>query len=89
MGRRNVDRVPISFYRASVATVADMQRECWDVVSKCNTCGLIMAVDLDLVAWRSGAKTRRHAPAPSCRRAPLRHAQGLDGSDTLQDQDPR
>lgn len=68
MGRRNVDRVPISFYRATVATVADMQRERWDVISKCATCGLMMAVDLDLVAWRSGAKTVLWNRKARCRR---------------------
>ena len=70
MGRRNVDRVPISFYRASVATVADMQRERWDVISKCTMCGPMMPVDLDLdlVAWRSGAKTILWNRKARCRR---------------------
>ncbi|HEX4197591.1 MAG TPA: hypothetical protein VHZ26_09115 [Caulobacteraceae bacterium] len=57
MGRRNADRIPISYYRRAVATVADMLREHWEVISKCNSCGLMMPVDLDLIAWRSGART--------------------------------
>jgi hypothetical protein len=57
MGRRNIERIPIGYFRATVVTVADMQRTRWDVISKCAACGLMMPVDLDLVAWRSGAKT--------------------------------
>jgi hypothetical protein len=68
MGRRNADRVSISFWRASVATVADMQRHGWEVISKCTTCGLMMPVDLDLIAWRSGAKTVLWNRKARCRR---------------------
>ncbi len=57
MGRRNADRIAISNFRRAVATVADMLRERWEVISKCNSCGLMMPVNLDVIAWRSGAKT--------------------------------
>jgi hypothetical protein len=68
MGRRNVDRVPINHYRAAAATVADMQRLGWEVVSKCAACGLMMPVDLDLIALRSGAKTVLWNRKARCRR---------------------
>ena len=57
MGRKNIERVHISHFRLRVATVADMQAAEWQVISKCGTCGLMMTVDLDLIAWRTGPKT--------------------------------
>jgi hypothetical protein len=68
VGRKNIDRIPIAHFRARVVTVADMQRERWDVVSKCSACGLMMPVDLDLVAWRTGAKTVLWNRRARCRR---------------------
>ena len=50
MGHKNPDRVPLSYRRVRCETVADMQAQGWDVVSKCRTCGLTMQVDLDLIA---------------------------------------
>jgi hypothetical protein len=44
---------------------------------------------IDAMQERAGPEARRHAHSPSHRRARLRHAQGLDGSDPLQDPDPR
>jgi hypothetical protein len=57
VGRKNVDRVHISHFRHRVATVADMQDQRWDVISKCRVCGLMMAVDLALITKHSGPKT--------------------------------
>jgi hypothetical protein len=57
VGRRNIDRVHISEFRNRVATVADMQSQRWDVISKCRVCGLMMAVDLVLIARTTGPKT--------------------------------
>jgi hypothetical protein len=68
MGRRNIDRVPISFYRSSVATVADMQRERWDIISKCSACGLMMAVDLGVLTRLTGPQTILWNRKQRCRR---------------------
>ena len=68
MGRRNIDRIHISAFRAAVATVSDMQRAGWEVISRCQVCGLMMPVDLDLVAWRVGAATVLWNRKARCRR---------------------
>jgi hypothetical protein len=68
MGVKHPDRIPIAEWRFGAETVAAMQAKEWDVISHCLKCGLTMPVDLDLIAWRSGAKTslwNRRAP---CRR---------------------
>jgi hypothetical protein len=57
VGRKNIDRVHISEFRNRVATVADMQAQWWDVISKCRVCGLMMAVDLALIVRTTGPKT--------------------------------
>jgi hypothetical protein len=57
LGRKNIDRVHISHFRHRVATVADMQARRWDVISRCRVCGLMMTVDLPLIAKHSGPKT--------------------------------
>ena len=68
MGHRNPDRVPISHRRARCETVGDMLREGWDIISKCRTCGLMMAVDLRLVAKVKGAKTGLWNRTQRCKR---------------------
>ncbi len=68
MGHRNPDRVSIAERRARCETVADMQAQGWDVVSKCRTCGLTMQVDLDVIAWRKGAKFSLWNRTARCRR---------------------
>ena len=57
MGRKNIERVHISEFRNRVATVADMQAQRWDVISKCRVCGLMMAVDLALIVRTTGPET--------------------------------
>ena len=68
MGTKNRDRIPIAEWRRAVEAVADMQAKGWDVVTRCQACGLMMAVDLDLIAWRSGAKTSLWNRKARCRR---------------------
>jgi hypothetical protein len=68
MGSRNPDRVPITMRRSRCETVAGMIGEHWDVISKCSTCGLIMQVDLALVARVKGAKTSLWGRKQRCRR---------------------
>jgi hypothetical protein len=68
MGSKNPDRVPLSYRRRKCETVADMQAQGWDVISKCRTCGLAMQVNLDLIAWKSGAKTILWNRTAHCRR---------------------
>jgi hypothetical protein len=68
MGSRNLDRVPIREWRRKVETVADMLRERWDVVSKCQACGLMMQTNLRLVARVSGPETSLWNRKEPCRR---------------------
>jgi hypothetical protein len=68
MGHKNPDRVPLAYRRARCETVADMQAQGWDVLSKCRRCELTMQVDLDLIAWRRGAKTSLWNRTARCRR---------------------
>lgn len=49
---------PTGTQRLPRTTVASMQREGWRVFSSCDRCGAILAVDLDLTAWRFGGRTR-------------------------------
>jgi hypothetical protein len=68
MGHRNPDRVPIAFRRTRCATVGQMLEQRWEVISRCEACGLVMAVDLaliirvsgrDVVLWDRKARCRR------------------------------
>jgi hypothetical protein len=68
MGHRNSDRVPIAYRRARCETVAQMRRDRWDIISRCEACGLIMRVDLTLIIrvrgpavslWNRKARCRR------------------------------
>ena len=68
MGRPNNDRIPIWRRRSKVETVGDMLRERWNVVSKCGSCGLVMKVDLRLIAKVSGPRTSLWNRRPRCRR---------------------
>jgi hypothetical protein len=68
MAHRNPDRIPLSWRRVTCETVADMARARWDVISKCQACGLKMQVQLRTIAIVSGPETslwNRRAP---CRR---------------------
>jgi hypothetical protein len=68
MGHRNPDRVPISIRRQKCETVAEMARDRWEVISHCRHCGLIMTVNLRLVARVSGPKTSLWNRTSRCRR---------------------
>jgi hypothetical protein len=68
MGARNIDRIPIAEMRSGHESVAEMRKARWEVISKCDTCQLAMAVDLDLVIWRKGAKTSLWNRSAPCRR---------------------
>jgi hypothetical protein len=68
VGARNIDRIPIADLRSGHETVAEMLAAEWEVISKCDTCHLAMAVDLDLVIWRTGPKTSLWNRSAPCRR---------------------
>lgn len=68
MGHRNPDRVSIRERYARGKTVADMARERWEVISVCRTCGLMMMVDLKLIAFVSGPKVSLWNRRARCRR---------------------
>ncbi len=68
MGHRNPDRVPLAMRRARCESVADMIRERWEVISKCQACGLVMQVDLALIARVRGGETSPWNRRQRCRR---------------------
>jgi hypothetical protein len=68
MGQKNADRIPLSYRRARCETVEAMRRDGWDVISKCGGCGLVMQVDLALVARISGPETSLWNRKARCRR---------------------
>ncbi len=68
MGHRNPDRVPLAYRRAGCETVADMMQARWEVISNCRQCGLIMAVNLALVAKVSGPAASLWNRTSRCRR---------------------
>jgi hypothetical protein len=68
MGSRNLDRIPISMRRARCETVADMIRDGWDVISKCQACELLMQVDLGVISRVKGGKTSLWNRRQRCRR---------------------
>lgn len=68
MGSRNPDRIPIRMWREHVETLWDMQQRGWQVISHCRTCGLMMAVDLDVLIWKMGARASLWNRKPPCRR---------------------
>ena len=68
MGRKNTDRIPLTDRYGEGPTVADMARAGWEVLSKCQACGLMMVVDLKLVATVSGPATSLWNRKARCRR---------------------
>jgi|SRR5580693_8103883 hypothetical protein len=67
MDSRNPDRLPISIRRQRCESVAQMQRDRWEVISCCEKCGLNMVVDLALVARVSGPDTSLWNRKARCR----------------------
>ncbi len=68
MGAKNLDRIPMAEWRRKAETVADMQAQGWDVITKCQACGLAMTVNLDLVGWVAGPRTVLWNRKARCRR---------------------
>jgi hypothetical protein len=68
MGRKNIDRIPITDRFGEGQTVAHMAVAGWEVLSKCRTCGLMMVVDLKVVAKVSGPSTSLWNRKSHCRR---------------------
>lgn len=68
MGSRNSDRIPIQMRRRKCETVADMAAQGWDVLSKCQACGLVMRVNLKMIAKVSGPATSLWNRKQRCRR---------------------
>lgn len=54
--------------RQKCETVEAMARDGWDVISRCETCGLIMRADLALIARISGPRTSLWNRKARCRR---------------------
>jgi hypothetical protein len=68
MGSRNRDRIPLVYRRSKCETVTDMRRAGWDVLSRCDACGLVMRVDLALIETVSGPATSLWNYRARCRR---------------------
>lgn len=68
MGHKNADRVPLAFRRTRCPTIGDMQRERWDVISSCQTCGLVMRVDLSAMIRLRGPSVSLWNRKARCRR---------------------
>jgi len=68
MGHRNPDRVPISYRRAQAENVAQMLHQRWDVISRCRQCGLVMRVDLHVIAKVRGRRTSIWNRVGRCKR---------------------
>lgn len=68
MGHRNPDRVPITYRRAQAQTVAQMIQQRWDVISRCRSCGLVMRVDLKVIAKVRGPRTSLWNRVARCKR---------------------
>ncbi len=68
MGHRNPDRVPLRMRRGRAESVDAMRRQNWEVISHCGRCGLMMPVDLALVAKVKGAAYSLWNRKARCRR---------------------
>lgn len=68
MGSRNPDRVPLANRRSKCETVQQMQDQAWDLLSKCDTCGLLMRVDLATIIKVRGPEFSLWNRTSRCRR---------------------
>ena len=68
MGSRNPDRVGIRERFHLGRTVGDMARQRWEVISRCDTCGLMMLVDLKLISFVRGPNVSLWNRKARCRR---------------------
>jgi hypothetical protein len=68
VGAPNPDRVSIRARFAQGRTVDDMARSGWEVISRCEQCGLMMLVDLKLIAWVRGPNVSLWNRKARCRR---------------------
>jgi len=67
MGRKNIDRIPITEWRQSCSTVTKMRARGWEVVSRCRSCHLVMDVDLERMALELGPDFCLWDRQPPCR----------------------
>ena len=54
MGSTNLDRVPLYRRRSRCESVGEMIAQAWDVHARCRTCGLVVQVDLRVIAVVKG-----------------------------------
>jgi hypothetical protein len=72
MGNRNLDRIPMTAWRAKFETVGEMWRADWrHVRARCETCRAEFQVDLEKVIRERGPKTslwnrRQACPKANC-----------------------
>ncbi|MFC3070489.1 hypothetical protein [Phenylobacterium soli] len=68
MGAPNPDRVSLRARYGQGRTVAEMARAGWEVISCCERCGLMMRVDLKLIAFVRGPNVSLWNRKARCRR---------------------
>ena len=68
MGGPNPDRVPLMQRRGACETVAQMAAQGWDVISRCQECGLMMRVNLKVIARLKGSDFSLWNQKVRCRR---------------------
>ena len=90
MGGPNPDRIPIRRRRGQCETVSQMHAQGWDVISCCDRCGLLMRVNLRLVARIKGPEFSLWNQKTRCRRIGCLgwtsfqgRAPGMDGHQAL------
>jgi hypothetical protein len=64
----NPDRVPLRIRRQKCETVRAMRDEGWDIIAKCDACGLVMRVDLALIMRVRGPALSLWNRRSRCRR---------------------
>jgi hypothetical protein len=62
------DRIPIALRRKGCETIGAMHRAGWDVLSHCQTCGLVMRVSLPVLIRISGPDLSLWNRKERCRR---------------------
>ena len=67
MGRKNIDRIPVTEWSKTAATVMRMSRLGWQVISRCQACDLVMDVDLERMAHDLGPDFSLWNRHPPCR----------------------
>ncbi len=67
MGCRNLDRIGFDEWAQHAPEIVRMARQGWQVRAECSTCGLKMAIDLDLLVRLRGPRFSLWGKRTRCR----------------------